>query len=98
MRRFYFSNHPNQIFCWLLCLWGCGQRRAFPRFSSVLGKREKRSRSAEPIVPNHVSFLDAPLVAAFLPGWPVFAIDPAQMQRWWVRPFLAAIAVYSIDP
>ena len=41
------------------------------------------------IVPNHVSFLDAPLIAAFLPGWPIFAIDPAQMQRWWVRPFLA---------
>ena len=40
------------------------------------------------IVPNHVSFLDAPLIAAFLPGLPVFAIDPAQMQRWWVRPFL----------
>lgn len=50
------------------------------------------------IVPNHVSFLDAPLVAAFVPGWPVFAIDPAQMQRWWVRPFLAAVDVYAVDP
>jgi len=50
------------------------------------------------IVPNHVSFLDAPLVAAFLPGWPVFAIDPVQMQRWWVRPFLAAVNVYPMDP
>src|SRR5882757_36327 len=50
------------------------------------------------IVPNHVSFLDAPLVAASLPGWPVFAIDPVQMQRWWVRPFLAAVNVYPMDP
>ena len=50
------------------------------------------------IVPNHVSFLDAPLVAAFLPGLPFFAIDPAQMQRWWVRPFLAAIDVYPMEP
>jgi acyl-[acyl-carrier-protein]-phospholipid O-acyltransferase/long-chain-fatty-acid--[acyl-carrier-protein] ligase len=50
------------------------------------------------IVPNHVSFLDAPLVAAFVPGSPVFAIDPAQMQRWWVRPFLAAVDVYPVDP
>jgi acyl-[acyl-carrier-protein]-phospholipid O-acyltransferase / long-chain-fatty-acid--[acyl-carrier-protein] ligase len=50
------------------------------------------------IVPNHVSFLDAPLVAAFLPGWPVFAIDPAQMQRWWVRPFLTAVNVFPMEP
>src|SRR5215469_3614559 len=50
------------------------------------------------IVPNHVSFLDAPLVAASLPGVPVFAIDPAQMQRWWVRPFLAVVDVFPIEP
>ena len=30
------------------------------------------------IVPNHVSYLDGPLIAAFLPGWPMFAIDTAQ--------------------
>src|SRR5215469_10793853 len=50
------------------------------------------------IVPNHVSFLDAPLIAAFLPGWPVFAIDPAQMQRWWVHPFLAVVEVFPMEP
>ena len=30
------------------------------------------------IVPNHVSYLDGPLIAAFLPGYPMFAIDTAQ--------------------
>ena len=50
------------------------------------------------IVPNHVSFLDAPLVAAFLPGLPIFAIDPAQMQRWWARPFLSAVDVFPMEP
>src|ERR1700737_2901033 len=50
------------------------------------------------ILPNHVSFLDAPLVAAFLPGLAVFAIDPAQMQRWWVRPFLSAVDVFPMEP
>jgi len=50
------------------------------------------------VVPNHVSFLDAPLIAAFLPGWPVFAIDPAQMRRWWVRQFLAAVDVFPVEP
>src|SRR5713101_5266812 len=53
MRRFYFSNHQYRILCWLWCLWVCGRRRAFPRFSSLLGKRGKRSRSAKPIV--HIS-------------------------------------------
>src|SRR5439155_11182372 len=37
----------------LWCLWVCGRRRAFPRFSSLLGKRGKRRRSAKPIV--HIS-------------------------------------------
>ncbi|HKS90278.1 MAG TPA: MFS transporter, partial [Stellaceae bacterium] len=41
------------------------------------------------IVPNHVSFLDGPLIAAFLPGYPMFAIDTAQAARWWARPLLA---------
>src|SRR5262249_51113545 len=50
------------------------------------------------VVPNHVSFIDAPLIAAFLPGSPVFAIDPAQMRRWWVRPFLAAVDVFPVEP
>ena len=40
------------------------------------------------IVPNHVSYLDGPLIAAFLPGYPMFAIDTAQAARWWVKPLL----------
>ncbi|HEX3863356.1 MAG TPA: acyl-[ACP]--phospholipid O-acyltransferase [Stellaceae bacterium] len=50
------------------------------------------------IVPNHVSFLDGPLVAAFLPGSPMFAIDTAQAARWWARPLLAGADVYPMDP
>lgn len=50
------------------------------------------------IVPNHVSFLDGPLTAAFLPGTPMFAIDTAQAQRWWARPLLAGADVYAMDP
>src|SRR6185295_2082741 len=40
------------------------------------------------IAPNHASFLDGVLLAAFLPGRPVFAIDTLVAKRWWVRPFL----------
>ena len=50
------------------------------------------------IVPNHVSFLDGPLIAAFLPGYPMFAIDTAQAAKWWARPLLAGADVYPMDP
>jgi acyl-[acyl-carrier-protein]-phospholipid O-acyltransferase/long-chain-fatty-acid--[acyl-carrier-protein] ligase len=50
------------------------------------------------IVPNHVSYLDGPLIAAFLPGYPIFAIDTAQAARWWVRPLLAGADVFAMDP
>src|SRR6202166_2996832 len=50
------------------------------------------------IVPNHVSYLDGPLVAAFLPGYPMFAIDTAQAAKWWVRPLLAGADIYPMDP
>ena len=50
------------------------------------------------IVPNHVSYLDGPLIAAFLPGLPMFAIDTAQAARWWVRPLLAGADIFPMDP
>ncbi|HSR72918.1 MAG TPA: MFS transporter [Kiloniellales bacterium] len=50
------------------------------------------------IVVNHVSFLDAALLAAFLPGDPLFAIDTQVARRWWVRPFLLLVRAYPLDP
>ncbi|HEV8678548.1 MAG TPA: acyl-[ACP]--phospholipid O-acyltransferase, partial [Stellaceae bacterium] len=50
------------------------------------------------IVPNHVSYLDGPLIAAFLPGYPMFAIDTAQAARWWVKPLLAGADIFPMDP
>ncbi len=50
------------------------------------------------IVPNHVSYLDGPLIAAFLPGLPMFAIDTAQAARWWVKPLLAGADIFPMDP
>ncbi|MGD9618007.1 MAG: acyl-[ACP]--phospholipid O-acyltransferase [Alphaproteobacteria bacterium] len=50
------------------------------------------------IVPNHVSYLDGPLIAAFLPGNPIFAIDTAEAARWWVRPLLAGADIHPMDP
>lgn len=50
------------------------------------------------IVVNHVSFLDAPLLAALLPEKPTFAIDTGMARRWWVRPFLSLVDAFPVDP
>lgn len=50
------------------------------------------------IVGNHVSFLDPPLLAAFLPGRPMFAINTQVAQRWWLRPFLRLVEAFPLDP
>lgn len=50
------------------------------------------------IVVNHVSFLDAALMAVVLPGKPTFAINTFIARAWWVRPFLSVVDVYPMDP
>ncbi|MEG3638902.1 acyl-[ACP]--phospholipid O-acyltransferase [Magnetococcus sp. PR-3] len=50
------------------------------------------------IVVNHVSFLDALLLAAFLPIKPYFAINTHMAQRWWLKPFLPLFNAYPLDP
>ncbi|MDY0029154.1 MAG: acyl-[ACP]--phospholipid O-acyltransferase [Pseudobdellovibrionaceae bacterium] len=50
------------------------------------------------IVGNHVSLLDPPLLAAFLPGRPMFAVNTQVSQWWWVRPFLKLVDAFPIDP
>jgi acyl-[acyl-carrier-protein]-phospholipid O-acyltransferase/long-chain-fatty-acid--[acyl-carrier-protein] ligase len=50
------------------------------------------------IVVNHVSFLDAALIGAFLPGRPLFAINTRMAEAWWVRPFLRLVDAFPLDP
>lgn len=50
------------------------------------------------IVVNHVSFLDAVLLATFLPVKPLFAIDTFVAQAWWMKPFLYLVDVFPMDP
>ncbi len=47
---------------------------------------------------NHVSFLDAGLALSLLGKDPVFAIDSAMAQNWWVRPFLRFTRAMPLDP
>ena len=50
------------------------------------------------IVCNHVSLLDAPILAAFLPGKPMFALHTHVAQWWWVKLWLKLIDAFPIDP
>jgi len=50
------------------------------------------------VVANHVSFLDPPLLAIFLPGSVTFAINSFIAQKWWIRPSLSLVKTFSVDP
>jgi len=50
------------------------------------------------IVGNHVSLLDPPLLAAFLPGRPMFAVNSFVANWIWVKPFLKLVDAYPLDP
>jgi acyl-[acyl-carrier-protein]-phospholipid O-acyltransferase/long-chain-fatty-acid--[acyl-carrier-protein] ligase len=49
------------------------------------------------IVSNHQSYFDACLIAAFLPDNPTFAINTAQANNWWAKPFLKAVDTFPVD-
>ncbi|MBI0539529.1 acyl-[ACP]--phospholipid O-acyltransferase [Roseomonas sp. KE2513] len=49
------------------------------------------------IVSNHLSFADACLIACYLPRSPTFAVNTAIAERWWTRPFLAAVDIFKVD-
>lgn len=50
------------------------------------------------IVANHLSFLDAVLIALFLPEKPMFAVNSFISQRWYFKPFLALVKAFPLDP
>ena len=50
------------------------------------------------IVANHLSFLDALLLAVFLPEKPLFAINTFIAKAWWLRPFLTLVNSFPLDP
>jgi acyl-[acyl-carrier-protein]-phospholipid O-acyltransferase/long-chain-fatty-acid--[acyl-carrier-protein] ligase len=50
------------------------------------------------IVGNHVSLLDPPLLAAFLPGRPMFAVNSFVAEWFWVKPFLKLVDAFPLNP
>ncbi len=50
------------------------------------------------IIANHTSFLDAALIAAYLPVRITFAINTYIAKQWWIKPFLKLVDVFPVDP
>ncbi|MDR2456416.1 MAG: MFS transporter, partial [Deltaproteobacteria bacterium] len=50
------------------------------------------------IIPNHTSFADVAMLAAYLPFKPTFAIDSFWAKRWWVRACLKFYDAIPINP
>ena len=50
------------------------------------------------IIANHTSFLDGPLLSAFLPERASFAINTHVAKRWWAKPTFALFNMIPIDP
>lgn len=50
------------------------------------------------IIANHTSFLDAALIAAYLPVPITFAINTQIAQAWWIKPFLKLVDAFPVDP
>jgi acyl-[acyl-carrier-protein]-phospholipid O-acyltransferase/long-chain-fatty-acid--[acyl-carrier-protein] ligase len=57
-----------------------------------------QSNSRSIIVANHVSFLDALLLSAFLPDKMLFAINTYIAKKWWIRPLLTLVDTFPLDP
>lgn len=50
------------------------------------------------LVANHTSFLDAALIAAFLPEKITFAINTHIAKKWWMQPLLLMVDALPLDP
>lgn len=50
------------------------------------------------LIANHLSYIDALLIAVTLPEKPLFAINVFTAQKWWVKPFLVLARVFPVDP
>ncbi|HEU5047296.1 MAG TPA: acyl-[ACP]--phospholipid O-acyltransferase [Rickettsiales bacterium] len=50
------------------------------------------------LIANHTSFLDAALIAAYLPEKVTFAVNTHIAKRWWMKPLLVLVDAYALDP
>ena len=50
------------------------------------------------IIANHLSFLDAVLIAYFLPEKPMFAVNSQIATKWYFKPFIRLVEAFELDP
>ncbi|HMQ10405.1 MAG TPA: AMP-binding protein [Oligoflexia bacterium] len=50
------------------------------------------------IVANHMSLLDALLIAVYLPEKPMFAVNSYIAKTWYFKPFLSLVKAFALDP
>lgn len=72
--------------------------RLFFRFEVKGLENYKKAGKRVVIIANHISYLDGLLIAVALPEKTVFAVNKFTAQKWWVKPFLALVKVFPIDP
>ncbi len=67
--------------------------------TEVKGADNLRNLSGPTIIAlNHTSLLDAGLALSLLEREPVFAIDSAMAEKWWVKPLLKVTRALPLDP
>ena len=61
---------------------------------------EHLPKAGEPVIiaPNHVSFLEAPMLHSVLPDHAVFAVNTQISETRWIKPFLRFVKYYALDP
>jgi acyl-[acyl-carrier-protein]-phospholipid O-acyltransferase / long-chain-fatty-acid--[acyl-carrier-protein] ligase len=61
-------------------------------------KNYENAGSRVVIVANHTSFIDALMLAIFLPDKLTFAVNTVTAQKWWIKLFMRLVVSFPIDP
>lgn len=98
------TNTPSQSgslqtrICFHLCrfLWRCVLRICF-RVEIRGLENLKAVPTRAVLIANHTSYLDASLLACFLPRRLTYAVGDAVARKWWIRPFVKLVDFHPLS-